>query len=861
MTRLLVFLTLAYIFGIALGAYLPLQTWIYVAVGAFLWALWNLMAQRNTLWSLIPFLLLFLAAGSLAYTFAVDQAGGNIQPYHEQRCTLNGMVADEPLWHDDRVVFPLKLNSIQVREERKAATGTVRVTLYRDGEADAALAYGQVVSVRGLLVVPEGKRNPGGFDYRAFLETRGMAAAFYGEANSLVSGGFSEGLSPVRLLALELKDKMKAVLQTHLPPDAGGLLVAILFGERQALDPGVEEGVRRSGVAHMMAVSGLHIGLLAALLFVLFKRVGLVGWPAWLLLVSILFAYTYLTGLKPSTLRAFIMIAMGVGALCLGRSKDLPTAVAVAALFTLVYNPLLLFHVGMQLSYGATLSILLFAGPLQQAIALALTRLPVSVFPSTWQDNLGGLIAVSIAAQIGILPLIGHYFKEVSLLALPANVLILPVMALLLGIGLVCAVVGLLMPAIAAFLTLTAYPLLAYILFVTGVLGSLPFAVREVFPPRPLEIFIYYSIILFVVWKGGKIRQFLSSLTPYLNLRVRAFYLLALLLIIAMPFSWWGLPRLQERPLEVVFLDVGQGDAVFMHTPGGMNILLDGGGRPAYMEDIERVGRMVVIPFLEERRVRKLDMVIVSHPHEDHYGGLLAVLDKIPVELLVTNAELVDTESYNRLLTLAEAQGIPRLILERGDVLPLEPSLKINVLCPPARLFQGTGSDVNNNSLVMQLLYRDVSFLFTGDIEDAAVRWMLAENLLEGSQILKVPHHGGYMDRFSFFLEAVNPQIAVIQVGRNSFGHPHDMIFSLLQEQCPEVYRTDWYGAVMMYSDGYSLEVKTMLQKAQAWTKKAELRRELVRRIIPNLNVLLNMPMLRHDQLTAGGCGQPPAVN
>ena len=813
MNRLLVFLTIAYALGISLGRHITLEAGIYLAVGALLFTAWNLWMRQEGFKALIPFLLLFLVAGSLAFNLAIKKVNGTLQEFDGQRCTLVGMVADEPLWHDDRVVFPLNLDFIQLREEKKFAASMVRVTLYRGVEADTALAYGQEVTVRGLLVVPEGKRNPGGFDYRSFLETRGMGAAFYGEKASLVVGEFSPSLSPVRQFALELKEKMKAVLQAQLPNRAGGLLIAILFGERQALDPAVDEAVRRSGVAHMMAVSGLHVGLLAALLFLFFKRAGLGGWPACLLLMLVLFAYTYLTGLKPSTLRAFIMIAMGVLALSLGRRKDLPTTVALAGLLTLIYNPLLLFNVGMQLSYGATLSILLFTNSLQQMVGLLFARLPASFIPSSWMDNLAGLAAVTIAAQIGILPLIAFYFKEISLVALPANILILPVMALLLGIGLVCAVSGLFIPLAASFLTLAAYPLLAYIIVLTGCFGSLDFATIYVFPPRFWEIIVYYSLLAFVAWKNGTVSKNLSKLLirlKALKLKLRLFPIMAVSFTIALPFAWWGLPSLPEKPLEVVFLDVCQGDAAYIRTPSGMNILLDGGGRPSYMGDIERVGRQVVIPYLEQRRVRKLDLVIISHPHEDHYGGLLAVLEKVPVELLATNAEEAEAEPYIRLLDLAAARGIPRLTLQKGDTLILGPSLKMDVFGPPANLFRGTGSDVNNNSLVMRLLYREVSFLFTGDIEDSAAAWLLREKVPLQSTILKVPHHGGYMSVFPSLLAAVDPQVAVIQVGRNTFGHPHGEILNNLKEHGPAVYRNDQHGAVMISSDGYTWHIKTM---------------------------------------------------
>ncbi len=824
MNRLLVFLTIPYVFGIALGRLITVEAGLYLAVGALLFTVWNLRTRQEGFKVLIPFLLLFLIAGSLAFNLAIKKVNGALQEYDGQRCTLVGMVADEPLWHDDRVVFPLSLDFIQLREGKKAAASTVRVTLYRDGEADTPLAYGQEVSVRGMLVVPEGKRNPGGFDYRFFLETRGMSAAFYGETASLVMGEFSPSLSPVRKFALELKEKMKVVLQDQLPNRAGGLLVAILFGERQALDPAVEEAVRRSGVAHMMAVSGLHVGLLAALLFLFFKRVGLGGWPACLLLLLILFVYTYLTGLKPSTLRAFIMIAMGVLALSLGRRKDLPTTVALAGLLTLIYNPLHLFNVGMQLSYGATLSILLFTNSLQQMIGFAIARLPASFIPSSWMDNLAGLAAVTIAAQIGILPLIAFYFKEISLVALPANILILPVMALLLGIGLVCAFFGLFIPLAASFLTLAAHPLLAYILVLTACFSTLDFATISVLPPRFWEIILYYSIFTLVAWKNGEVIKNLPILLSPLKAlkhKLRLFHIMAVSLTIVLPFAWWGFPSLPEKPLEVVFLDVGQGDAIYIRTPSGMNILLDGGGRPAYMGDIDRVGRQVVVPYLEHRRVRKLDLVIISHPHEDHYGGLLPVLEKIPVELLITNKEEVETESYIRLLDMAAARGIPQSTLQEEDVLILGPSLKMDVLGPPTHLFRGTGSDVNNNSLVMRLLYREVSFLFTGDIEDSAAAWLLREKAPLKSTILKVPHHGGYMSAFSSLLAAVDPKVAVIQVGRNTFGHPHGEIINILKEYDPEVYRNDRHGAVMVSSDGYTWHIKTMLAEA-AWQHAPE---------------------------------------
>lgn len=811
MTRPLVFVAVAYVAGIALGPYLPLRSVICLAAAMTAWAALNLWRGRKAIMAPVPFLFLFLAAGLLAFNLSVLSVSGDVQEYHNRRCTLVGMVADEPLLRADSLVFPLILQKARLGNREEAVGGTVRVTLYHNGENVAAPSYGRQVSVRGMLVVPQGKRNPGGFDYQAYLNTRGLAAAFYGENRDLVLGEYGQGLSPVRLQALKLKEKMQAALRTYLPSRVSGLLVAILFGERQVIEPSVENALRRAGVAHLMAVSGLHVGLLAALLFFVCKRLAWRGWPACLIMILFLLAYTYLTGLKPATLRAFVMIALGLIALCLGRRRDLPTAVAAAALFTLIYNPLYLFHIGLQLSYTATIAILLFAAPLQQLLARGLARLAVPMISPVVQQYTAGLIAVTTAAQLGIMPLGAYYFKEISLVALPANMLILPVIALLLGSGLFIAILGLVVPPIASLLSLAAYPLLAYILWVSGTLAALPFAARQVFPPRPLEILLYYAVLILIAWKGREFGRLFTIYFHRIRARVRPFHVFAAILLVALPVAWWGLPGREQRPLEVVFLDVGQGDAIYIRTPGGRHILLDGGGRPAYLGDMEQIGYQVVIPYLQYRRVRKLDLVIVSHPHEDHYGGLLAVLDKIPVGLLVTNGEEVAGGSYQRLLELAGEKAIARRILQRGEKMQLEPSLELAVLNPPPRLFTGTGSDLNNNSLVLHLLYREVSFLFTGDIEDAAAASLLAGGLLSRTCVLKVPHHGGYMAAYPPFLEALGPQLAIITVGRNSFGHPHENTLSLLRERGIVTYRTDYHGAVMLRSDGFGLQAKTML--------------------------------------------------
>ncbi len=816
MGSLLIFITLSYAVGIILGRYffsIPLAIFLFLlGLG---WAIFNLARKTEKQIAAVPLLLLFVAGGSLACNLALQKAMGNIRQFAGASCTLVGMVEDEPIWRQGEVVFPLRPEQVIVEGKGYPAGGLVRVTLRLDGWDNAAgvspfsmFSYGRKISLPGALYSPEGRRNPGGFDYRAFLETQGIAAQFYGAARDAAGLGMSANLSFLRQRAWQTKERISSVLEAFLPQREGSLLTGMLFGERRGLDAATEQDFSRCGVAHLLAVSGLHTGLVAAFILFVLKRLGLGNrkWAVFLLAAVFLFAYVFLSGMKPSALRAYIMILLGLLALCLEREKDLPTALAAAGLITLFYNPLLLFSAGFQFSYAATASIIILASPWQKGLLYLLEASLFSFFP--WRHEFASLAAVTLAAQLGVLPLSAHYFGEVSLVALVANIVLLPLMSLVLGIGLFAALSGMLFPMAGSFFVLAAFPLLAFMTWTTGLLGGLSFAALALYPPRSWEIGLYYGLLFSPATRSGFVSQEKPRQGPAISRLVVA------ILLSALVFVWWCGAFSFPGKLEVVFLDVGQGDAIYIQTPRGRHLLLDAGGRPPFAAGRSDPGERVVVPFLQQKRVRKLDAAIISHPHEDHFGGMAAVLEKFPVDLLLTSQAEADSVQYDELLQLAREKNIPRQTLQAGDRIALGPSLVLEILNPPEQLFAGGASDLNDNSLVIQLCYKEVSFLFTGDVESRAVEKLLDGNESLRSQILKAPHHGGRLDKAPLFLDEVSPTIAVISVGKNSFGHPHPAMLSALEDRGIEVYRTDLHGAIIVRSNGYGWTVKTLLPSA-----------------------------------------------
>ena len=281
--------------------------------------------------------------------------------------------------------------------------------------------------------------------------------------------------------------------------------------------------------------------------------------------------------------------------------------------------------------------------------------------------------------------------------------------------------------------------------------------------------------------------------------------ILLLLLLLSASLIWTAVLYKPAHLLRATFLDVGQGDAIFLQFPRGGNMLIDGGrgGR-------DDMGKRVVA-YLRRQGVKRIDILLLTHPHDDHVGGLITVLKNFSVGLVLDSGQVHTSYFYEEFLGLVEEKQIPYQIIRAGEEIKGFKGVKLLVLHPPPYLLEGTGSDLNNNSLVLKITYGKVSLLLTGDIEKEAEERLLRYGHYLKSTIIKVPHHGGGTSSTPSFLDLVNPRVAIISVGRrNPFRHPSPQVLQRYEERDVKIYRTDRQGAIILTSDGRSFWVRTM---------------------------------------------------
>ena len=716
--------------------------------------------------------------------------------FAEQRTpvVVRGTVVDLERPDTDRAVLVLRtiapLPEAVVPERFRLPEGFgVRLTVPVPPEEGVPWEIGDRLETTARLGPPRSWRNPGGFDYGAALRTRGVSLSGSIKSPRLVE---RLGREPAwRLAGPRLHRRLVTSLEAAAPDRraTADFLLALLLGERQSLDPDLEDRLKRAGVYHILALSGFNVALVA----------GAAGWllrlvvrhperrRAAILLVLIVYGLVARPG--GSILRATLMGGALLVARQAGRSGAAAASLATSATVLLLLRPAWLADPGFQLSYAATLGLLFGLRPATHGFAGAAAgaaRAPGRRFLAWLGSQAWSSLRVSAAALAATAPLTARHFQSVTLAGLVANVVAVPLASLGLLVALVAAPLAIAWPSGADALVAFASPLVAGLDRSAAIAADLPAASFFIQPPS---------------WGMAALLLVLTGAAALSSRPVPRRALFALAAAVALLLAGRGRdPRAPGR-LDFIVFDVGQGDALLVRTPQGRTLLVDAGGLPRGDFD---VGARVVAPALRALGVLRLDLLVVTHPHQDHLGGAPAIVRLFRPEAVWIGASGFDDPRLAGLEKAAEECGA-RLLLPRRGLVTHFGGVRLEVLNPTPRREARTrpGRSGNDQSLVLRLRHGRRSLLLTGDMEGPAESSLLAEGRPVAAELLKVAHHGSDTSTGEPFLAAVAPATALVSAGLfNPWGHPSPRVLQRLHAKGVRVYRTDEDGALRARTDG-----------------------------------------------------------
>ena len=666
------------------------------------------------------------------------------------------------------------------------------------------LRYGKHLTMTGMLRQPQSQRNPGGFDYRAYLARQKVSGII--NHQGLLQIGKQSGFLPLRWIeALRLKteriiDSVYSGLENSPTRLNAQLLKGVLLGKRSDLPTETLDIFRNSGTFHVLAVSGLHVGLVAMICYFGLSIFRMPKKVLCLLTIIAVVIYACLVGFRPSVFRATLMATLFLFGTIIDRDTDVYNLLAVAALVLLLINPTQVWDVGFQLSFVAVVSIVYFVQKMERPLRRLWEQpesVDVPIFVRYRSIAVKWLILsylVTFAAQLGTGPLIAYHFYRGYPLGLIIGPFAVGLVSLIVGVGMVSVCVGFIWLPLAKLLAMVNHAIIFIFLELIGIFGH-NWGVLK-FAPTAGLIIVYIAIVLSVTHWRYLYRQW--KIASLIGLSVFAVWV------------WDSALHEKGRLLEVITLDVGQGDAAIIRFPDRRTILVDGGIQHAFYDKKKQrqfdydVGERIIEPYLDSQSIRELDMVVLTHPDLDHGGGLGHILQNYRVEHILGISDLsLDSRTHQRLRSIANARDIPYSFRYKSEI-DMASDVSLNLMHPIDEVSTNLLDDnKNDDSLVLKLSYGEVDILFTGDIETNAETRLIESRQDLRSEVLKVPHHGSRSSSSARFLDKVQPIYAIFSLGKNNrYQLPHLEVLTRYQERDCVQLRTDQHGAIILKTDG-----------------------------------------------------------
>lgn len=771
----IVFITIPILLGVVFSYYVEVDipAIIFLLVLGLLFCLIGIKLNYSMTFGLA--IILFLL-GMALFSFRLESS--QLIKYTDKPVRMVGSVEEVVDISENRNKFIVRVHGLKVDSSYVKIDEKLMLNII--GHRDIRL--GDRLRFNGVLREPLPNTNPYLYNHKLNLLSHGIFTTCTIREYQIeeVAKGKLNFLTAFKVKA---KDKVEKVLDLYLAHDTSTIMKSILLGNYRYLEEEKVEQFRNLGLAHIIAVSGLHIGIVTSLLIYFFaymrikRRLNLIS------SIIIIWAYAYIIGSPVSVIRANIMYTILLLSQLFRRPYDSLNSLFFALLLMVIINPFWLFHVGFQLSFITTFFVVYYTPRISR----------IFYFPR--KGLFKGLSSI-FAAQLGILPLLAYYFNRIPTVGLVANLLLVPIFNICLVLTILLVPLSFVSSYLASSMGLIINGLLNVQTLGMNILSYFPVLYIKVRTPSILEIILYY-IIIFMVF----------DIIGYRNIKERAFKLF-LIFFVAFLLTTQLMSAL-DNSLTIEFIDVGQGDSILIRGKEG-NYLIDTGG------DIFgqfHVGENILLPYLEKQGIFKLKGVFISHFDMDHCGSLPYLMDNIDIENLYIGYVDEGNELYRLIKDKATEKRIPIYILKKGEFLKLASNTHALVVGPDKGLLDVPKREGNDLSLVLLIKHLDKKILFTGDIEREGER-NVVESLKTTVDLLKVPHHGSNTSSSVEFLEKLKPKAAVISVGRNNmFGHPHGEVIKRYEENNINLYRTDKLGLIRAHLDREDFVINGFLKE------------------------------------------------
>lgn len=769
MKRPLLIAAIAYINGILIGVYLSKSIPLFVILSIIVSLITSF--KKNTYRNAICMYLIFMCISSIYVYNKNLNYESKYKKYDNKNISIEGTIISDIEEKEYNYTFTIRTK------------GDYFLVNLKKNKEEISLEYGDKLQISGEYQEPNKARNYKGFDYKNYLKINKIYGIIRVDLYTNIIIKHQKNLSNFKLLIHKIREKLKQNIQELLTKETYALGIGILIGDNSRINEKIVEDFKNSNLSHMLAVSGAHINYVVLTVSILFtkKRAGIKAQRVVTIMMMLFFME--LTQMTSSVVRAGISCIIYMLASLLYRKADVINAMAISTLLILLNNPFKLFDIGFQLSYAGTLGIILFC---------KLINIPIK---NKLLKYLKDSIIISISANIFIIPIMMYQFNTISLTFILSNLLAGPLLGISIILEIIVLLISFMSINIAAIPAKVLNILLILIINIANWFSNIEISKIYVITPQIISIVAYYLICAAIILKQK-------------NRKIIVIIMLTVLIINLFP---------TPEKLRINFIDVGQGDSTLIRTETNKVILIDSGGSTA--SSSFDVGNKVLLPYLLDRRIKKIDFIIVSHFDADHCQAFETVIDNINVRKVVVCKQSMITQEYLNIINKCKKKNIKIIVVERGDKLKIDKRTEFEILHPGERFLDDGKGGLNANAIVCKMNYKlnngkIFSILFTGDIE------VEAEKELEQvygkklkADILKIAHHGSKTSSREEFIKLVSPKIALIGVGENNkFGHPADITLERLEKENVKVYRTDQMGEVSItINKNGEIKVKTQI--------------------------------------------------